>query len=285
MSHHAFSIGIDIGGTATKGVVLLGEKIVRRAVIDTPKRSDDLVEAIKKFVAVLRGDEEIPRVGIAVAGRLDMQRKEILGAPNTPALREKGLRLRFARAIAAPVILENDANAGAYAEYCIGSGKGTKSMALVTLGTGVGGGLIVNGTIYHGAHGGAGEFGHMVLQRDGERCTCGRRGCFETYASIRFLRRRGIIDPLAAQVRANKGGRKEKKVFEEMGKWLGLGLLSIMKTIDPEVIIIGGGLSALGDLILKSARAELATPSIPVLKGALGRYAGAIGVALLSQKG
>lgn len=290
MPRHAFSIGIDIGGTATKGVVLLGEKIVTRAVIDTPKKSDDLVAAVKQLTLKLRDDREVPRIGIAVAGRIDASRKEILAAPNTPALCEKGLRLRLARALATPVVLENDANAAAYAEYRIGAGcrgstSAVKSLALLALGTGVGGGLIINGSIYHGAFGGAAEFGHMIVQRDGLQCSCGRRGCLESYTSLRFLRSRGIDDPRAAQARALKGGRRERKVFEEMGQWLGVGLVSIIKAVDPSVIVVGGGLSALGDLILKPARAAVEKSSVRVVKGDLGRFAGAIGAALLSQKG
>lgn len=291
MPKQAFSFGIDIGGTAIKGAVLLGKRIVKKRVIDSPKTSEKLFSVLKDFSKDLKGDMDFSRAGIALAGTLDAERKNLLIAPNMKALRVDRLRYHLTRAVSAPVVLENDSNAAAWAEYVMGAGRNINNFVLFALGTGLGGGIIINGKLWTGSHGMAGELGHIIVRPDGALCSCKQRGCLEAYASLHFLRRNGIHDSKEGLKRARAGKRRERRIFFEMGRWLGIGMVSIANMIDPEAIIIGGGLSGLGSYLIAPAKAELrksplghAARNIQIKQAELGRFGGAIGAALLSMQ-
>ena len=211
-----------------------------------------------------------------------------------------------------PIIVDNDATVAGYAESVAGVSKGTDSSVFITLGTGVGGGIVIHGKPYSGAHGIGSEIGHMIIKMDGEPCTCGNRGCFERYASataiIRDAKRAVAEDPKSLIMErcgndpekinakividcAKEGDATAKRVFDEYVKGLAHGIVSIFNVLDPEVIVLGGGVSMAGEYLLKAVRdavkpliffKTLPYPSIQLAR--LGADAGIIGAALLGKE-
>jgi len=213
-----------------------------------------------------------------------------------------------------PVFIDNDANTTAWAEMRFGAGRGCRQVLCLTLGTGIGGALVIDGRVYRGANGMAGEFGHMQVVPDGRRCECGNRGCWEQYASgarvvveARELLATGspaayalaeavqrdparLTGPLVTEV-ARTGDRAATELLAQVGDWLGVGLAGLCAGFDPELVIVGGGLSDAGDLLLEPARRALARtltgrgfrPEPPVVKTELGTDAGFIGAAELAR--
>jgi len=194
--------------------------------------------------------------------------------------------------------MDNDANCFALGEAILGAGKSTETVFGITLGSGVGGGIIqklkvksekLKVKIYSGAFGSAGEVGHMCIKFDGFRCSCGNKGCLEEYASERFIKRKTKISPLELEKKAKRGDRNAQEIYRQLGKNLGVGLANIVNILDPEVIVIGGGISKAGEFILKSAKKEMqkriispvSKKYVKIKKAGLGDYAGAIGAALL----
>jgi glucokinase len=224
-----------------------------------------------------------------------------------------GARVRgpVAEAVGLPVVVDNDANCAAWAEVVAGAGRGSSHVVLVTLGTGIGGGIVVDGRLQHGAHGFAGEPGHMVVDPTGPPCPCGRHGCWERYASgsaLAWLARQaaargdapgvlalagGAVDDIRGEHVATAGRLGDPAalaVFEELGRWLGLGVANLVNLLDPELVLVGGGLADVADLFLDHAREVVAgqvmgsADRVPALLEAasLGSAAGAIGAALLA---
>ena len=205
----------------------------------------------------------------------------------------------LARRLGLPVVVDNDANAAAHAETRFGAARGKSHAVCVTLGTGIGGAVVVDGRVMRGAHGLAGEFGHMQVVPDGRLCECGQVGCWEQYCSGKALARavaEAGAGPRPASgpdiTRAAAAGEPwALAAFDEVGRWLGVGLAGLVSAFDPEVVVVGGGLSDAGDLLLAPARSALAArtpgrghrPDVPLLRAELGSEAGFIGAADLAR--
>ena len=309
------AIGVDVGGTkVAAGVVDQDGKVLAKTRRPTPSTSPaDVEETIASVVQELRAEHEVGSVGIGAAGFIDADRSTVLFAPNL-AWRDEPLRDEVAKLVGLPVVVENDATAAAWGEYRFGAGSGCDHMVCVTVGTGIGGGIVLDGTLYRGRYGIGAEFGHMQAVPHGRRCGCGQRGCWEQYCSGRALLReaREIADVqrvLGARLLELGNGRPEGieapevttaaregdpaalSCFEEIGHWLGVGLTSLAATLDPAVFVIGGGVADAGELLLGPARrvfAEQLTgtayrPHAEIRLAALGNEAGMVGAADLSR--
>jgi glucokinase len=291
------TVGIDIGGTKVLGAVVdpHGEVL---AVDRRPTEGHDVrkvEDTIVDLVADFGREYDVAAVGIGAAGFVDVTRTVVMFSPHLDWRREP-LRARVAERVRLPVVVDNDANTMALAECRFGAGRGHRFVLCVTLGTGIGGALVLDQRVYRGANGMAGEFGHMQVVPDGRPCQCGRRGCWEQYCSGRALARAAEeegsdLSGPALTTAAYEGDLVATSAYEQVAYWLGVGAANLTAAFDPEVIVVGGGVSAAGELLLEPARASMATSlvgagfrDLPELVGAeLGPLAGVIGVADLAR--
>ncbi|HYP46720.1 MAG TPA: ROK family glucokinase [Propionibacteriaceae bacterium] len=273
------SIGVDIGGTKVAAGVVDGHgAIVERLIEATPSHSPAAVEdAIVRLVNQLRSRHTVESLGIGAAGWVDNAQAVVAFSPHL-AWRQEPLRDRLRERVELPLIVDNDANAAAWAEYRFGAGRGSSVMVCVTLGTGIGGGLVVNGRLFRGSYGMAGEWGHMISVPDGHRCECGNRGCWEQYASGNALVREarelaGTQSPVAYRLLELVGGDVNNitgpgvtaaalqgepiaiELLSDVGQWLGRGIANLAAALDPDLVVVGGGVSAAGELLLQPAQA------------------------------
>ncbi|MFH1509777.1 MAG: ROK family protein [Candidatus Nealsonbacteria bacterium] len=288
-----YIIGIDIGGTRTAVLFLKNRKVIKRKMIATPKDKITMIRELKRAIEeiILPIDKSKVRgIGIAVAGSVDSQKGIILVSPNLLWLKNLALARILEQKLGIPVKMDNDANCFALAEATLGAGKGVKNLVGITLGTGVGGCIILDGKIYHGAHGLAGEIGHIIVIENGRKCACGLRGCLEQYASSQYMlwKAKDLSSTEEIAKRARMGNKKFLKIYAEVGYYLGIGLVDIINAWDPEMIIIGGGLIHGWQWILPSIKKEIKKDFFPsarmvkIKKAELGGdYAGSIGAALL----
>ncbi|MGO4956455.1 ROK family glucokinase [Luteococcus sp. Sow4_B9] len=272
------SIGIDIGGTkVAAGVVDEQGRVLRRIQQPTPSTSPEAVEdAIVEAVDDLSSTHPVAAVGIGAAGWVDTDQAVVRFSPHL-AWRNEPLRARLSQRIDRPVLVDNDANAAAWAEYRFGAGRNANVMVCITLGTGIGGALVINGRLFRGRYGMAGEFGHMGVVPQGHWCPCGNRGCWEQYASGNSLVRDakallrenspqaqpllerigGDIDGLVGPdvtAAAMAGDQMATELIADVGTWLGRGIANLAAALDPDLFVIGGGVSAAGDLLLVPAQ-------------------------------
>ncbi|HVE63673.1 MAG TPA: ROK family glucokinase [Mycobacteriales bacterium] len=311
------TIGVDVGGTkVAAGVVDSDGRVLARTKRPTPSYSPgEIVELVGEVVAELRESHpDVVAVGVGAAGWVDAERARVVYAPNL-AWRDEPLRDRLAQTIDVPVVIENDANAAAWAEHRFGAARGEPHVVLVTAGTGIGTGIVFDGALYRGGHGMAGEAGHMTVVRDGLPCPCGQRGCWEQYASgnalVRLARERAAAEPSRARVLLELGGGDPVKIegaqvteaaeagdpvavecFADVGRWLGEGLADLAAVLDPSVFVVGGGVADAGELLLAPARSAYAarltggahrTPA-EVRVAELGNEAGLVGAADLARR-
>lgn len=296
-------VGIDLGGTAIKaGVVDENGTILERRSVPTglADGGDAVIERMAKLARELGAESS---VGIGSPGLIDHAAGRVLECPNLKVLENVPLRDEVAKKLgfeSRRVFLENDANAAAVGEGWLGAGRTQRDMLLVTLGTGVGGGLILAGELYAGAGGMAGEIGHVCIDPDGPWCGCGRRGCVEQYASATAARRRardqglpadspGDLEQLAAIARSRAGA--ERDLCAAIGRDLGRGLAVVVTLLDLRCFVIGGGFGAALDVLLPGVRAGIAErtygqriASVQVLPAELGADAGWIGAARLAAR-
>jgi glucokinase len=310
------AIGVDIGGTkVAAGLVDEDGTILARARRLTPSTDPEAVEStIVDVVVELRAGHEVVGVGIGAAGFVDADRARVMFAPHL-AWRNEPLRDDVAAALGdLPVIVENDANAAAWAEWRFGAAQGESRLVCVTLGTGIGGAIVVDGVVQRGRWGMAGEFGHMIVVPDGRRCECGNRGCLEQYASGNVLGREArelaaagspvtvplvervggdvsqLVGPLITEA-AMDGDPTAMELFDEVGRWLGIGLANLAAALDPGTFVIGGGVSDAGELLLSPARESFRRtltgrgfrPEARIVKAALGPESGMVGAADLAR--
>jgi glucokinase len=307
------AVGIDIGGTKVAGGLVAPDG----RVLDTARRATpgasvtETEDAIAGVVADLLGRAEGPVVGVGVgaAGWFDRTGDTVLFSPHL-AWRHSTLRKDLADRLQLPLWVGNDADAAAWAEYRYGAARGADLALMITLGTGIGGGIVVDGRLQRGSHGVAGEWGHMRVVPDGRLCACGNRGCWEQYASGTALgqtaREVATSSPAAAEaLLARVGGVAARLTGEdvaaaaadgdalalelvtEVGTWLGQGIADLAAVLDPEVVVIGGGVSKLGELVLGPARDRLERalpgrgfrPGPRVVAAELGPQAGLVGAA------
>ena len=312
-----FSIGVDIGGTKVLGgVVDSSGNILTTHREDTPKAGGAaLTETIIGVIQELLAQHEATSVGISAAGFVSSDRQTMLATPNIADWNGINLKAEISREIDLPIVIENDANAAAWGEAIYGAGRGESEIMMVTVGTGIGGGLVNNGALYRGAFGVAAEFGHMRLVPGGHPCGCGAFGCFEQYASGSALHRHLLeaiaIDPSRAQSllargngtiegikgnhitdAAREGDPIAVEAFNTTGDWLGAGIASLCVIVDPACVVIGGGVIDAGELLMRPTRFAIEKympfsgkhPTPKVLTAELGNDAGLVGVADLARR-
>lgn len=303
-------LAIDIGGTKlAAGIVDPGGNILARGEVPTlaaegPERVLERIVRLSQDVLArpeVRA-EAVGRIGIGCAGPVDRQAGLILNPPNLPGWVRVPLVEYIEKALHRPAVLENDANAAALGEFRYGAGRGARSLVYLTVSTGIGGGIILDGRLWHGVKDGAGEIGHMTLVPDGPVCGCGNRGCLEALASGPSIARRArealstgrpsrlceIRDVTAADVvrLAREGDAVAAEVWRETVAHLALGVAAVITILAPERVVIGGGVSRAGDLLFEPLRAEVrrrvklvAVESVPILPAALGDDVGILGAA------
>jgi len=299
------AIGVDAGGTKVAGLLVDvgdGGRVLVRQEVATP--AADAEAATRTIVAVVRelmAEGPALAVGVGAAGMVGLD-GVLRFAPNV-AWREFPLAERIQRAVGLPTIVDNDANVAAWGEFRFGAGMGSGDMLLVTVGTGIGGGVVTGGRLFRGAHGFAAEIGHVIVEPNGPRCGCGNLGCWEQMASGRAvgrLGRKAVVDhpeslllelaggnpnavtgPIVTAA-AKEGDPVAVHVLAEVGRRLGEGIAGLVNILDPEVVVVGGGVIEAGDLLLEPARlachdvveAPEHRPAVPIVSAYMGQDAG-----------
>ena len=308
----AETIGVDLGGTKMQVGVLAGvETLYESRETSRGQDQDELVELLVREVNEAR--EARPgavAVGLGIPATINQERGEAVSAVNLPLL-ELPVREVVSERVGLPVFLDNDGNVAAYAEYLYGAARGKPTTVLLTIGTGIGGGLILGGQIFRGATGAGAELGHVVIQADGPPCqgNCPNHGCVESLASGTALGREGRaaaesapdsalgkllaagaeVDGLAVTEAALDGDETAIDVFDLIGGRLGVACASFANIFEPEAIVVGGGVIKAGDLLLDPARKEVRARALnpmnktPILEATLGNDAGMIGAAALAR--
>jgi glucokinase len=313
----SLTIGVDVGGTkVAAGVVDERGRILEKLKIPTPAASPEgTAKVIADAITELRGRHDITAVGVGAAGFVDETSSTVLFAPNL-AWRDEPVKRQIQDLAGVPVTVENDANAAAWAEVRFGAARGQQHVVVITVGTGIGAGLVFGGRLYRGRWGSAGEPGHFRVVPDGRLCGCGNRGCWEQYASgnaltaeardfasrspgaaVRLLQLAGgsaekITGHEVAQA-AKEGDEAALRCFGMVGGWLGQGLADLAAILDPGCFVIGGGVSDAGELLIRPARAAFAAgltgrsyrPHAEIKLAELGADAGLIGAADLARAG
>ncbi|MFJ9828485.1 ROK family glucokinase [Streptomyces sp. NPDC101160] len=310
------TIGVDIGGTKiAAGVVDEEGNILDTHTVPTPPTPEGIVDAICAAVSEAGKGYQIEAVGIGAAGYVDDKRATVLFAPNIH-WRHEPLKDKVEQRVGLPVVVENDANAAAWGEYRFGAGQGHEDVICITLGTGLGGGIIIGNKLRRGRFGVAAEFGHIRVVPDGLLCGCGSQGCWEQYASgralVRYAKQRAAATPENATVllglgdgtpegiegrHVSEAARAGDKVaidsFRELARWAGAGLADLASLFDPSAFIVGGGVSDEGELVLDPIRKSFRRwliggryrPHAQVLAAKLGNKAGLVGAADLARQG
>jgi len=309
--HDELIIGIDLGGTNIKGALVnSGGHIISKqkaaTLANTGPRA--VAERISRIIGDLESQaaaagKKVAGIGVGIPGQADQTRGTVFFAPNLHWRDVPLVEYLRSRTIL-PVYLENDANAAAMGEQWLGAGRGSVNMVMITIGTGIGGGLILNGSLYSGTNGSAGEVGHMVIDPDGPLCSCGRRGCLETLTSAAAMVRmaKEAIDQGKKTILAREenleardivmAAQAEDKValliIDVAARYLGMGLGNVINLFNPDTIVIGGGVSEAGDILFEPLRREAVTRSLEVparvvkiVPAELGNDAGCIGAARL----
>ena len=313
-----YSIGVDLGGTnIVSAIVNYRGKIVNRLKVPTLAERGKKI-TIKRIIETIHENivqstialDDIIGIGIGAPGPLDVKRGLINFAPNLPGWRDVPLKKILENEFNMKVVLENDANAAAWGERCFGAGQGVNNLVCFTLGTGIGGGIIINGKIYHGNNYGAAELGHMTVNKDGPRCNCGNYGCLEAYSSATGIKNRiknrikeGMKsefldfdeDKLFESLRlksifeaARKGDRLTSDIVDEAISYLGIAIANIANILNPEMVVLVGGITNEGNKLLIPLRREAKRralysnyKSLKIVIGKLGGNAGVLGAAAL----
>ena len=314
-ANRAVTVGVDLGGTKCLGVVVDGDgSIVAETRVPTPRGGEAIVAGLRDVAAELIArcpPGDVVGVGFGAPGLVDAS-GVLRYAPNLAGVEELPLAVPLARQLGIPVVVENDATCACWGEAQAGAGRGRDHLVLVTLGTGIGGGMVLDGRLYRGKNGFAGEIGHMVVDPHGPPCPCGQRGCWERYASgsgLGRLAREAAVGGRAERVVALAGGDPEAvsgehvtaaaaegdseaiAVMADFAWWVALGLANLANAFDPELFVLGGGLAEAADLVLDPVRTAFVgllegadhRPPVEIAIAELGEHAGAIGAALLAR--
>jgi glucokinase len=312
----ALSIGVDVGGTKViGGVVDKNGNVLARARRDTPRQGGTaLTQAIAEIALELMKNYEVESVGLSAAGFVSSDRKTMLATPNIAGWNGVNLDQELGALIGLPLVIENDGNAAAWGEARFGAGINEMHLMMLTIGTGIGGGVVIDGALYRGAFGIAAEFGHMRVVPDGHLCGCGARGCFEQYASGNALLRhaREAINASPEVARnllalgdgtvagltgkhitdaARAGDAVALAAFNTTAQWLGAGIASLAMVLDPACVVIGGGVIEAGEILLAPTRAAVERympfagrhPSPRIIAAELENEAGLVGAADLAR--
>jgi glucokinase len=308
----AETIGVDLGGTKMQVGVLAGvETLWESRETSRGQDQDELLELLVREVSAARDARpDVVAVGLGIPATIDQKRGVAISAVNLPLL-DLPVREAVSERVGLPVFLDNDGNVAALAEYQYGAARGKPTMVMLTIGTGIGGGLILGGEIFRGANGAGAELGHVVIQADGPPCqgNCPNHGCVESLASGTALGREGRaaaesapdsalgkllaeggeIDGLAVTEAALAGDEVAVGVFDLIGSRLGVACAGFANIFEPEAIVVGGGVIKAGDLLLDPARKEVRARALnpmnktPILEATLGNDAGMIGAAALAR--
>jgi glucokinase len=307
-------LGIDIGGTKlAAGVVSHEGKILTRAEVPT-LAAEGLEPVLARIIALGRGllgrpeaaQDRVRRIGIGCAGPVDIRAGMVFNPPNLPGWTEVALVKHIEDALSLPAVLENDANAAGLGEFYYGAGRGARSLVYLTVSTGIGGGIILDGKVWHGLKDAAGEVGHMTVVPDGPICGCGNRGCLEAMASGPSIARqarealagdrpsglREIRDFTAADVSrlARDGDAVAVEVWRGAVRYLGIGVAAVITILAPERVVIGGGVTRAGEFLFEPLREEVRRrvklvpiESVPIMPAALGADVGILGAAAVAM--
>jgi len=284
LNKDSYIVGVDVGGTKiAAGLVNREAQVVARTVLPTPGDDDmnivldQIYQSIDETLNKSSVDRrDIVGIGVVTPGPLDPQTGVLFHAPNIPALKNVPILKLVQTRFGLPTVVDNDANAAGLAEALVGAGAGYRYVLYVTVSTGIGTGVVIDQEIYHGRHGAAGEGGHVTIDYNGPLCACGRRGCIEAYASGTALTRRTLerlkttpapskivelvagdvsqVTPVVVSQAARQGDELALELVHEIGKYLGIWLGGMINLLDPDIIIIGGGLSSIGDLLFTVIR-------------------------------
>ncbi len=312
-------VGIDVGGTNVKvGLVSPQRRVVRLCLFATQtyQKPDSFVVKISEVVQSLLeqaglGISKLEGIGIGLPGPVDVDRGIVHSCVNIPAWQEFPLRRILKRRLNCEVFVDNDVNVTALGVWMFGSGRGFCHLVCVTIGTGVGGGLILHGSLYRGSNGSAGEIGHMAVNPRGRICACGARGCLETEIGslaimdrarkavdrkpgpLRNLARKayGRLTPDLVCQAASRGDAAAKAIWDEVGYWLGVGLANLVNLLNPDGIVIGGGIANawkfFSPVMMRTLRTQAMTLSartVRVVRDELGSQAGILGATVLVQQ-
>ena len=311
-----YAVGIDIGGTKMAGALVddAGNIIEELRVKSPVTDPGEMVEVITSVIDQLTSGQKVIGVGVAAAGFLSADRETMFHSPNIAAWRNEPLKSRIQDQTSYPVLLENDANAAGWAEFRFGAGRNVSSMIMLTIGTGVGGAVVTEGRLLKGGFGIGGELGHVVSVQGGRACGCGLKGCLETYASGTALLQ-AARDLAKSSDRLGDGLRKLNsdpgtltgeqvyqaimeddagalELISELGEHLGIAIGSLfVPVLDPELVVVGGGVSAVGERLLDPIRAGYSRsmpakgycPELPIVKAQFLNQAGLIGAADLAR--
>lgn len=311
MAGQGEAIGIDVGGTKINAFrVARDGAILDRSNTPTPADDEDATLATMIELASSLRTPDVLAIGVGAAGMVDATEGVLRFAPNL-AWRDLPVAARMREALGLPCQVDNDASMAAYGEYRFGAGRGYRHMLLVTVGTGIGGGIISDGRLFRGANGFAAEIGHVIVEPGGPLCGCGNRGCWEQVAAGRAIDRMGreeareqehsILRRLAGgdpekvtgklvTEAAKQGDDAAKKILAEAGRRLGEGIAGLVNILDPQIVVVGGGAIVAGDLLLEPARAAFQEaveapeyrPRVPIVAAQLANDAGAVGAAALA---
>lgn len=313
-----YTIGIDLGGTNIKGGVcdergaLLTRQSIEteadRGVEHVLQRMAGLVEELLRATGL--GRTEVAGVGVGAPGPMSHARGIVYSAPNLPGFVDVPLREQFAALTGLRVVLENDANAAAFGEFGAGAGKEVRTLVMLTLGTGIGGGVVLDGKLWRGCFDNAGEVGHMIIVPGGRPCPCGQRGCFERYASANAVAERlceavrggedsalgtrvaagETLDARDVRAAADQGDTLAARIWDETCFYLALGIVNLRHLINPELVVLAGGLINAGPRLLEPVQAHFErqswtiAPDAPrIAPATLGTDAGTIGAAMLAR--
>ena len=310
-------IGVDLGGTTIHaGLVDASGTVVRETSLPTEsERAADLFRQLTAIVGQLQADAElgaqVAAVGVGLPGLVNNETHRAVMLPNLPDLSSLDLYGELRRMTGLPVVLDNDANAAAYGELLVGAGRGARTLFYIGIGTGIGAGLVVDGRVWRGANGYAGEFGHMTIDPDGIECACGNVGCLETVCSapniVRRARERLFRDRTSSLSRlviprdreftsedianaAAAGDDMASLIMDRTGMYLGIALAGVINLLNVETVVIGGGVMTAGDALLQPlvehTRRRAFGPSFEACRiaaAALGANSGVVGAALLAR--
>jgi glucokinase len=305
------AVGLDVGGTKIAALRVDEDgAVLARTSVPTPTGEGE--EIVSAALAAARSvvSSDVVAVGAGLAGMVDQCSGVLRYAPNLP-WREMPVAERIGRGTGLPCVADNDANVAAWGEFRFGAGRGMDSLLMLTIGTGIGAGVVAEGKLFRGAHGLAGEVGHIIVEPGGPVCGCGNRGCWEQVASGQAIGRLGreaveespasliarVVDGDEERVdgrlvtrAAHDGDEVAREILAGVGRRLGEGIAGLVNAFDPEIVVVGGGAVDAGELLLGPARAALRRcvdapeyrPEVPLVAAALGVDAGSIGAAILA---
>ncbi|HLC16919.1 MAG TPA: ROK family protein, partial [Thermodesulfovibrionia bacterium] len=302
------AIGIDVGGTNIKGTLVSGtgnalKRFTMNTPVNHPNSTQDIKEVLYSLTHKLLQEGEVLGIGIGVAGIIDRGKGILLESPNIPSLNGFPIQETFEKKFSFPVVVENDANLYAYGVRWIGVGKEIDNFLVITLGTGIGGGIVYKGKLFEGPA----EFGHLVIEPEGRVCSCGNVGCLEAYTSGWAIVNKAIdamshgektslreycrgnyyrITPEMIYKAALDGDTLARSIFRDMGRYMGMGIGSFINLFGPQAVIIGGGLAGAWDLFVEEMNREVSRRAIrsiakdvKILRSTLGEDGGAVGAA------